>query len=55
MRECCLQLSPQLCGPPLLAQRTRPLKIAHVNENEGGGVLQALCPVHHLPHKQAPV
>ena len=48
-----LQLSSQLCGPPLLAECSRPLKIPHVDVNECGGGVQTLCLVYPLPHKQA--
>ena len=49
-----LQLSPQLCGPPLLAECTRLPGFPHVHVNEGGEGVQTLCLVHHLPHKQGP-
>ena len=30
------------------------LRLPHVNMDEGGGGVQTLCPLHHLPHKPAP-
>ena len=50
-----LQLLRQVCGPPLLAERTRTLWVPHVNMDEGGGGVQTLCPLNHLPHKRPPV
>ena len=54
LREGQLQLMPQLCGPSLLAERTRTLGSPHVNMDECGGGVHTLCPLHHLTRKQAP-
>ena len=48
-----LQLVPEVRGPPLLAESTRTRWFPHVNVGEGGGGVQTLCPLHHLPHQQA--
>ena len=49
-----LQLLPQDCGSPVLAKSTRTPEFPHVNMDEGGGGVKTLCPLHHLPHQQAP-
>ena len=49
-----LHLLPHVFGPPLLVERDRTLRFPHVNMNKGGEGVQTLCPLNHLPHKQAP-
>ena len=49
-----VQLLPPICGPPLLAERTRTLGVPHFNMDAIGGRVRTLCPLHHLPHKQTP-
>ena len=45
---------PQIYGPTILAECTRPLNIAHIGVHDGGGGVETLCAVQHIPHKQTP-